>query len=139
MSVGHGFEDKVVFNRRFKLKSGKSATHPGKGNAEIIMPAGPVDPELGVIAAWNKNGKLIGCIVNYACHATCHDDGVSADWIYYMEKVIQGAMGKNCNVVFLNGACGDVTQVDNQSLSPNEFGEKWSCLVLSEQGLVPKF
>ncbi|MEI6501421.1 MAG: hypothetical protein WCP21_10415, partial [Armatimonadota bacterium] len=30
------------------------------------------------------------------------------------------------NVVFLNGACGDVTQVDNLSVQESEFGEKWS-------------
>ena len=66
LSIGRGFEDKAVFNRRFKLKNGRSATHPGKGNPEIVTPAGPVDPEVGVIAAWNNNDELIGCIVNYS-------------------------------------------------------------------------
>ena len=28
-------------------------------------------------------------------------------------------------MVFLNGACGDITQVDNQSPRPGEFGEYW--------------
>ena len=38
-------------------------------------------------------------------------------------------MGKQAKVVFLNGASGDVTQVDNQSLRPVESGEKWSRLL----------
>ena len=126
LSVGSGVEDKVVFNRCFKLKSGRTATHPGKGNPEILEPAGPVDPEVGVISAWDENDQLLGAIVNYACHATCHGSGVSADWIYYLERTVQGVMGKQANVVFLNGACGDVTQIDNQSLQASRIGERWS-------------
>jgi neutral ceramidase len=38
-------------------------------------------------------------------------------------------MGRNAAVVFLNGTCGDVTQVDNRSLREPEFGEKWSRFV----------
>jgi hypothetical protein len=134
LSIGRGFEGQEVFNRRFRLKNGRVATHPGKGNSEIIEPAGPIDPEVGVISAWNDNDELIGCIVNYACHATCYGAGVSADWIYYMEKTIQSVMGKQANVVFLNGACGDVTQVDNQSLRPMELGDKWSRMLGTRVG-----
>ena len=126
LSVGIGREDKAVFNRRFKLKTGRMATHPGKGNPDIVSPAGPIDPDVGVIAAWDQKDELLGCIVNYACHGTCYGDGVSADWIYYLEKTVRGVMGSNATVVFLNGACGDVTQVDNRSLRPMESGEKWA-------------
>ena len=134
ISVGTGIEDKVAFNRRFRLKNGQTATHPGKGNPEIVEPAGPIDPEVGVIAVWDHDDKLLGCIVNYACHPTCYGDGISADWIYYLEKTIQGAMGKQSNVIFLNGACGDITQVNNQSLREVETGEKWSKYVGTRVG-----
>jgi len=134
LAIGRGFEDKAVFNRCFRMKNGRIATHPGKGNPGIVEPAGPVDPEVGVIAAWNNNDELIGCIVNYACHGTCYGDGVSADWIYYLEQTVQGVMGKQAKVVFLNGACGDVTQVDNQSLCPIELGEKWSRMLGTRVG-----
>jgi len=126
LSIGLGREDKAAFNRRFRLKNGRIATHPGKGNPNIIAPAGPMDPDVGVIAAWDRNDALVGCIVNYACHATCYGDGVSADWIYYLEQTVQGVMGRQSRVVFLNGAAGDITQVDNQSLRPMESGEKWA-------------
>lgn len=129
LSVGKGLEDKVAFNRRFKMKTGRVYTHPGKGNPDILEPAGPIDPEVGVLSAWNSQGHLLGCVVNYACHATTFSGGVSADWIYYLEQTIQGVMGQKAVVVFLNGASGDVTQVDNYSLRPPEFGEKWARLV----------
>jgi hypothetical protein len=38
-------------------------------------------------------------------------------------------MGREAGVVFLPGASGDVTQVDNQSLREREFGESWSRFV----------
>ncbi len=107
----------VAFNRRFLMRDGRTVTHPGLGNPEIVEPAGPVDPEVGVIGVWdaNKPNTLLGCVVNFACHATTSPGGISADYIYYLEKVIQGYYGKDCVVVFLPGASGDITQVDNRS------------------------
>lgn len=129
LAVGSGHEDQVAFNRRFHMRNGRVYTHPGKGNPEIVEPAGPIDPEVGVLAAWNTRGELLGCVVNYACHATTWGGGVSADYIYYLERTIQGVVGREAGVVFLPGACGDVTQVDNQSMRERESGERWSRLV----------
>jgi hypothetical protein len=114
---GKGREDQVIFNRRFRMKNGLSFTHPRQGNPEMVEPAGPIDPEVGVLAAWNRHGVLTGCIVNFACHGTAGPPGISANWIYWMERVIRGAYGQQAVVVFTAGANGDVTQVDN--LSPH--------------------
>jgi neutral ceramidase len=131
--VGKGIEDKVAFNRRFRMAGGGAISHPGLGNPDIVEPAGPVDPEVGVIGAWDakdpKSSRLIGCVVNFACHATTSPGGISANYIFYLEKVIQGFYGKDCVVVFLAGASGDVTQVDNRSPYSNPDGERWAKLV----------
>ena len=99
---------------------------PGATNPDIIDYAGPIDPQVGVIGAWDMSGKLIGSIVNFSCHATTNPGGISANWIYYMERAIQGALDSRAPVVFLAGACGDIGQVD--SLSPYEVrtGEAWA-------------
>ncbi|MEW6355179.1 MAG: hypothetical protein AB1696_02545 [Planctomycetota bacterium] len=122
--VGSGREDQVAFNRRFRMKNGLSFTHPGQGNPDIVEPAGPIDPEVGVLGAWGADGKLLGCVVNYACHGTTGPGGTSADWIYYLEQTIRGVMGQQAVVVFLNGACGDVTQVDNLTPYVRRAGER---------------
>lgn len=122
--VGTGKEDKVAHNRRFFMKDGITCTHPGKCNPDIIKSAGPTDPEVGVIGAWNTEGELLGCVVNFACHGTTGPGGTSADWIYYLEQTIRGVMGEQCIVVFLNGACGDVTQVDNLDPYAFNYGER---------------
>ena len=131
---GVGNESKVSFNRRLRMKNGLTYTHPGQGNPDIVGYAGPIDPQVGVVGAWDKSGRLLGCIVNFACHATTSPGGFSANWIYYMEKTIRGSLGADLPVVFLQGCCGDITQVDN--LSPYAFPaeEKWAEIVGSSVG-----
>lgn len=125
LAVGLGHEDEVAHNRRFRMANGRSATHPGKGNPDIIEPAGPTDPAVGVVSAWTPDGRLLGCLVNYTCHCTVGPGGISADWVYYLEQTIQ-ALHADAAVVFLQGASGDVTQVDNRHPRPSEFGEAWT-------------
>lgn len=121
---GSGIEDKVAFNRRFRMRNGITYTHPGQGNPDIVAVAGPTDPEVGVVGAWDPSGKLLGAIINFACHATTSPGGISANYIYYLERVIRGAFGDGAVVVFTAGACGDVTQVDNLSPSTHRKGEE---------------
>src|SRR5205823_1696668 len=108
------------------MRDGRTVTHPGQGNPDIVEPAGPADPEVGVIGVWDEKGKLLGCVVNFACHATTSPGGISANYVYYLEKVIQGYYGKDAVVVFLNGASGDVTQVDNRSPLVHRQPERWA-------------
>ncbi len=112
-AVGAGQEDQAAYNRRFRMKNGLTFTHPGKGNPDIQEVAGPIDPQVGVVGVWDAQDKLLGCLVNYACHATTGASGSSANWIYHLEKVVRGAFHPGVVVVFLQGFAGDVTQVDN--------------------------
>jgi neutral ceramidase len=127
--AGAGIEDKAAFNRRFHMKNGLTWTHPGQNNPEIVEPAGPIDPNVGVIGAWSKEGKLLGCVVNYACHGTTGPSGTSANWIFHLENTIRGAMGKEAIVVFLQGDSGDVTQVDNRNPYVQPGQDRWGEIV----------
>jgi hypothetical protein len=115
--IGRGTEKTATFNRRFKMRQGYTMTHPGHNNPDILEPAGPIDPEVGVIGAFNDKGELLGCVVNFACHATTNPvaNASSANYIYFLEKAIRGYYGEKVIVVFTPGAGGDVTQVDNRN------------------------
>jgi len=117
----------VAFNRRFVMKDGSQKTHPGKMHPDIAEPAGPADATVTVAgfldtAQW----RPLGCIVNFACHAT-HMNGYlySADYVRWVVATLEAVHGPHFGVVYLNGACGDVTQVDNRSPRPSEFGPYW--------------
>ncbi len=118
VSTGIGEESGFAFNRRLVLKDGRAYSHPGKMNPDIVRPAGPVDPSVGVIGAWRPDGTLLGCLINYGCHGTTYGSaGTHADWYHFVDETIKRMFGPETGVVVLNGPCGDVTQVNNQSSS----------------------
>jgi hypothetical protein len=117
--IGRGQAKDISFNRRFRMRSGLTQTNPRQGNPETVEPAGPVDPEVGVLGVWNSKNELTGCVVHFACHCTTTPGGISADYVYYIEQTIRGVFGNQAVVVFLNGASGDITQQNN--LSPYEL------------------
>jgi len=117
----------VAFNRRFHMRNGGMLTHPGKMNPEIAGPAGPADPAVTVVGFCDPaTFRPFGCIVNFACHAThMNGDLFSADYVRWVVDTLQAVHGPDFGLVYLNGACGDVTQLDNQSPRPGELGPYW--------------
>ena len=127
IGTGIAAADGVAYNRRFKMRDGRCMTHPGKGNPETLSPAGPADPTVTVTAFRPPDATApFGAIVHFACHAT-HMNGLlySADYVRWVVDTLRSVYGPDFGVVFLNGACGDVTQVDNLSPRPLELGPYW--------------
>jgi hypothetical protein len=124
-AVGH--EPSISFNRRFLMRNGKQVTHPGKENHDIVQPAGPIDPDVGVLAARAPGGELLGLFVNFACHLTVMGgNGFTADYVYNLRETLRRHYkNPHLPVGFLLGAAGDVTQVDNRRPG-REFGGDWA-------------
>ena len=129
LNFGVGHEPNVSFNRRQRMKNGLSYSHAGRGNPDIINYAGPIDPDVGVIGAWTLDGKPLGVVVNFACHATTGPAPFSANWVYYLEKTIRGGLDAKIPVVFLQGCCGDITQVDNLDPFAPKSGDYYGQLI----------
>ena len=123
--LGRARVDNVAYNRRQRMKNGLTVTHGGKGNPDIVGNAGPVDTELTALGAVNGQDVMIGAVVNFGCHGTVTSEGFfSADWPYYMRETVKRNINPRMSVVFLNGCCGDVTQIDNLSPEPEPRTER---------------
>ena len=129
LSFGSGKAEGVAFNRRQRMKNGLSFSHAGRGNPDILGYAGPVDPEVATIGAWTKDGKPLGVVVNFSCHATTGPTAFSANWIYFLEKTVRGGLGADVPIVFLQGCCGDITQVDNLDPFAPKTGDWYGQLI----------
>ena len=56
IGIGMGHEDRLTFNRRFWMKDGTVRTNPGYKNPDIVRPAAPIDPDVGVMRVVGADG-----------------------------------------------------------------------------------
>ena len=116
-SFGSGRVENLIFNRRIRMKDGSVKTHAGKGNPDAAGYAGPVDDQLGVIGIWKKEtDELLGFALNFSCHACINLEGATADFPGVAINTVRAVYGSQTGAVYINGASGDVTQIDNMSL-----------------------
>jgi neutral ceramidase len=126
LSVGRSTESRISHNRRLKCIDG--TTHMCWEKFEpgfVIEPWGPIDPEVITISV-QQEGKPTGVIVNFACHATTLTGNnwlYSADYPGYLGESLRRVKGKEYIPMFLNGPCGNVTQVDYRVGFPDTYQE----------------
>ena len=126
LSVGRSAENRISHNRCLKCKHG--TTHMCWEKFElgfVIEPWGPIDPELITISV-AQEGQPTGVIVNFVCHATTLTGNnwlYSADYPGSLGEALRKVKGKDYIPMFLNGPCGNVTQVDYLVRFPDTYQE----------------
>jgi hypothetical protein len=131
-----GKEDRVVFNRRYFMKKGtklpspfpgiedKVKMNPGAGNPAVVKPAGPVDPDVAVLAvqkAEKPSGQPLAVYASYALHYVGGMPGtdVSADYFGAVTDMLQERTGgprrdprQPFVAMLANGCFGDINNID---------------------------
>lgn len=128
-------EDRAqVFNRRWHLKPGATnedpfggktdrvMMNPGFSNPKIAGPAGPVDPDVYLLAARAKaDGRPLAVLANYSLHYVGGWPGISADYFAAFANEVGKRLGagdaryagKPAFVGILsNGTSGNINNVD---------------------------
>ncbi|NLN20113.1 MAG: hypothetical protein GX162_12695 [Firmicutes bacterium] len=101
----------LAWNRRWVLKDGTHATHANPEDDAVIGRAGPDDPQVVLLAARDLDGRILGFVGNFTCHCTLRGGrAFSADYPGAWSDQLEHITG--APLVFLNGAMGDVTQVN---------------------------
>lgn len=117
---GTGHEAGVSFNRRFRMRDGTVRMNPGRLNPETVAPAGPIDPELGVLWVERDDGAPIAVVASFTLHyiGTDRSDRVSADYFGHYARWMQRLYGPDLVPLLFNGAQGDVNGVDVHDPDP---------------------
>lgn len=119
---GSGTENRVMENRRIKLKNGKTADvrHAyALPPDEEIAAIGPVDPEIGLLRLDRKDGTTLAVVYNFAMHPI---QGVpsganTADVTGFASTVIEDNMDEGTIALFLQGCGGDINPVEYKAVS----------------------
>ncbi len=132
MGFGSVLVPGLQFNRRYWMKDGTVRTNPGIANPEVVRPAGPVNPEMGLLvfrrAASPPTPLLAGegskarppqgeaplaLVVNFGLHLdTVGGTEIHADFPHYLSETVREALGEDTVTFFLNGCCGDINHLD---------------------------
>lgn len=124
-----GDMDGFAFNRRFLMSDGTIQTHPLKGDPHLVEPEGPDSTRLDVLCARDCGGTVMGMVVVFGCHATVMERGnalISADYPGKVRARITATLGDGMPVLFLQGASGNICQVNPRDAARREVGVAWA-------------
>jgi len=104
----------ATFNRRCILANGKVWMSPGPKDPPVVGLEGPQDQEFQTVWFEKPNGTVTGVLANYSAHATLTFSlhKISSDFPGEIRKVIQGHLGNNVPVIYLQGACANTSPVN---------------------------
>lgn len=103
----------VAFNRRFVMRDGSVQTWQNFRNENVVRPAGPIDPEVGLLLIRSADGTPSAVFSNFALHLdTVGGHEWSADYPYFIERGLRDKLGASVVSLFGLGACGDINHSD---------------------------
>lgn len=116
-SIAIGKAEGISFNRRI-LRAGSDIAiwQPQKIDPAIERPAGPVDPEVGVLVFDSDDAppKPLAAWLNFAMHPTSIGGGtrISADYPGVFTRLMRERKGAEMIAMFTNGCCGNINHTD---------------------------
>lgn len=104
----------ISFNRRFHMKDGSVRFNPGQLNPEIVRPAGPIDPDIGIILVNDAASQRTTALLSvFALHLdTVGSVRYSADFPFILETTLRNQLNPALVSLFGAGTCGDINHID---------------------------
>ena len=139
-------QEGIAFNRRFWMKNGKVVFNPGQLNPDIVRPAGPTDPDLGILLARGRGApEPFAGLTVFATHSdTTGGTVMSADYEYYLQQKLRGKFGSDFVSAFGLGTCGDINHIDVSKKEPTSgaavaerIGTMLGATVLAVESALP--
>lgn len=116
VGAGTGYEDRIMENRRLKLRNGKELDIRHAYSLvpdEEVVEVGPVDPQIGILRLDRTDGRTLAVVYNFACHPIqgVPSDGNTADITGFASRVIEDNLSEGAIALFLQGCAGDINPV----------------------------
>ena len=127
--IARGELEGYGFNRRFIMSDGTIETHPLKNDPHIVKPEGPDSKDIFLWYSINTEGEPSGAAVNYGCHPTVMErdnDLLSSDYPGKVVEYVSKKLGADAVALFLQGASGNICQVNPLDSSQTEVGVEWA-------------
>ena len=129
LKAGVAEQKGLSFNRRFHMKNGTVRFNPGVLNPDIVRPAGPIDPGVGIVFFNDAgNNSAAAALVNFTLHLdTVGGTKYAADYPYYLEQALREIYGDKFVLLFGTGTCGDINHIDvtkKERLKTDYIGNK---------------
>ncbi len=128
-----------VHNRRWHMKDGSVRMNPGHQNPDAVRPAGPTDPQLGLMVLRSSEGRPIAAMGNLSLHyvGTSAGTSICADYFAAFGRSLNRCAGADFICPMANGTFGDVNNINvsappRQSLHPTHQIERVANVVAGE-------
>jgi hypothetical protein len=134
---GVGQEPNQVFNRRWRMKPGTIPANPFGGtndlvkmnppveSPDLVEPAGPIDPDISVLAVQSLEGKPVALLADYSLHYVGGVPGtdISADYFGAFCRRIGQLLGTDgleppFVAMLANGTSGDINNINFRQKQP---------------------
>ncbi len=140
IEVGVASETRLSFNRRFLMKDGTVRFNPGQQNPDIIRPAGPTDPDVGVLLMRDAGSdEALATLTVFALHPdTVGGSAYAADYPYYLERDLRKSLGNELVSVFGTGTCGDINDINVSTKGRRSAEEIGSMLAETVRTELPR-
>ena len=121
VGAGSGYEDRIMENRRLKLKSGQEADvrHAYSLIAdEEVEDVGPVDTEIGILKLEREDGRTLAVVYHFACHPIqgVPSGGNTADLSGFASTLIEACLGDGAVALFVQGCAADINPISYKSV-----------------------
>ena len=113
VGVGTGHEDRIMENRRFRLRDGREAdarrAYSLPADSEVVG-VGPIDPEIGILRLDRADGQPLAVLYTVACHPIkgMPGGGTTADLVGVASQAIEDSLGEGTVALFVQGCAGDI-------------------------------
>jgi len=121
LQAGIAEQEGLSFNRRFWMKNGKVVFNPGQLNPDIVRPAGPIDPDVGIVLARTLDApQPFAGLTVFAVHSdTVGGTEYSADYAFFLEQTLRRAFGQHFISALGLGPCGDINHINVKEAPTN--------------------